>query len=188
MGGLLEYLANPSLWALGVHRHAHRLWARNRRRSAFILAAWARVLTGIDIHPAAAIGRNVRIGHGVGLVIGATAEVGDGCELLQGVTLGRRRGVILADGRRHPKLGRRVEVGANAVLLGPITVGDDAKIGAGAIVLQDVPSGWTAVGNPARLLPPKAERAAEAHRLPRGEGLEGPALAEREHRPTGGSR
>lgn len=171
MTGLLDYLARPAEWALRAHVWSHRLWVRNnRRRSALLVAAWARVLTGVDIHPQATIGRNVQIGHGMGVVIGATAHVGDGCEILQGVTLGRLRDVTLPDGRKHPHLGKRVQVGANAVLLGPITVGDDANIGAGAIVLQDVPAGWTAVGNPARLLPPRAQRGADMRRGPAAQG------------------
>lgn len=91
------------------------------------------------------------------MVIAADAEIGNNCIILHGVTLGVRSGPG-PDGRYAPKLRHRVFVGANAVLLGPITIGDDAKIGAGAVVLQDVPAGWTAVGNPARLLPPQAER------------------------------
>jgi len=118
------------------------------------------VFTGVDIHPAAQIGARFIVGHGVGIVIGEDVRVGDDCIIQQCVTLGQLT-LDAGDkgGRFQPTLGNRVHVGANAVLLGPITIGDDAKIGAGAVVLCDVPAGCTAVGNPARVLPPKGEHA-----------------------------
>jgi len=117
------------------------------------VAAIARIVTGIEIHPQARIGRGLAIMHGVGIVISADAVIGEECCIHQGVTVGgggSTPGV--------PTLGSRVYIGANAVLLGPITIGNDAKVGAGAVVLCDVPAGYTAVGNPARVLPPKAKR------------------------------
>ena len=113
------------------------------------LAHWGRWLTGIEIHPGATIGRRVFIDHGMGIVIGETAEIGDDCTLYHGVTLG---GTSWNKGKRHPTLGRGVVIGAGAKILGPILVGDGAKIGSNAVVVRDVPAGATAVGIPARIL------------------------------------
>ena len=147
-------LVTPAVWALWLYRRSHWLWVRHREWLALAVACFARVLTGIEIHPAALLDRTVAIAHGHGIVIGEGAVVGGDCQILQGVTLGARyfgqEG--LEHGRVHPRLGKHVRVGANAVLLGAITVGDGAIIGAGAIVLQDVPPGAMAVGNPARIL------------------------------------
>jgi serine O-acetyltransferase len=109
----------------------------------------SRFLTGIEIHPGAAIGRRVFIDHGMGVVIGETAEIGDDCTLYHGVTLG---GTTWNKGKRHPSLGRGVVIGAGAKLLGPIAVGDGARIGSNAVVVKDVPAGATAVGIPARVI------------------------------------
>lgn len=143
----------PARWAVWTYRLTHRLWEHRRRFSALFLCRVARVVTGVEIHPAAVVGARFKIGHGQGVVIGNCAVIGDDCSVLHGVTLGARD-----DLDQMPRLGNRVQVGANAVLLGPTTLGDDAKIGAGAVVLCDVPAGWTAVGNPASLLPPKKQR------------------------------
>ena len=113
------------------------------------LAHWGRWLTGIEIHPGATIGRRVFIDHGMGVVIGETAEIGDDCTLYHGVTLG---GTSWKAGKRHPTLGKGVVIGAGAKILGPILVGDGAKIGSNAVVVRDVPPGATAVGIPARIL------------------------------------
>ena len=113
------------------------------------LSHWSRWLTGIEIHPGATIGRRVFIDHGMGVVIGETAEIGDDCTLYHGVTLG---GTSWNAGKRHPTLGREVVVGAGAKILGPILVGDGAKIGSNAVVVRDVPAGATAVGIPARIV------------------------------------
>ncbi|HET8989644.1 MAG TPA: serine O-acetyltransferase [Acidimicrobiales bacterium] len=141
-------LTYPGVHALWAHRVAHTLHPRHPLL-ARVLAAVARVLTGVDIHPAAEIGRRVFIDHAVGVVIGETAVVGDDATLFHGVTLG---GLGRTAGRRHPVVGARVLIGAGATLLGPITVGDDALIGANSVVLADVPAGATAVGSPARVV------------------------------------
>lgn len=144
----------PGAWAVHVYRVAHWLWRHHRPFVAVIVSAFGRVITGVEIHPKADIGRRFSVMHGVGVVISSDARIGDDCVVHQGVTIGggaSREGV--------PTLGNRVVVGANAVLLGPINIGDDAKIGAGAVVLQTVPPRYSAVGNPARILPPKSERA-----------------------------
>ena len=140
----------PGLHAIVLHRAAHALWKRELRWLARFLSQFARWLTGIEIHPGAVIGRGVFIDHGMGVVIGETAEVGDGCTIYQGVTLG---GTTLYKGtKRHPTLGRNVVVSAGAKVLGGFTVGDDAKVGSNAVVIKPVPAGATAVGIPARII------------------------------------
>jgi serine O-acetyltransferase len=140
----------PGLHALAWHRIvSHRLWRWGWRWLARWLAHWGRWLTGIEIHPGARIGRRVFIDHGMGIVIGETAEIHDECTLYHGVTLG---GTSWNQGKRHPTLGRGVVIGAGAKVLGPILVGDGAKIGSNAVVVRDVPAGATAVGVPARIL------------------------------------
>jgi len=150
----------PGLHAVVLHR-----WASWWRKQGFHwLSRWisqcARFLTGIEIHPGATIGRRVFIDHGMGVVVGETAEVGDGCTIYQGVTLG---GTSLAKGaKRHPTLGKDVIVGANSQVLGGFTVGDGARVGSSAVVLKPVPPGATAVGNPARIIQAEADATREA--------------------------
>ena len=144
----LEILTSYSgLHALWMHRLAHRLW----RKGVPLLPRWisqlSRLVTQIEIHPGAQIGRGLFIDHGSGVVIGETTEIGNDVTLYQGVTLG---GTGKETGKRHPTLGDNVVVGAGAKLLGAIKVGDDAKIGAGSVVVQDVPRRSTVVGNPGR--------------------------------------
>jgi serine O-acetyltransferase len=140
----------PGLHAVTWHRWVtHPLWRWNWRWLARWLSHWSRWFTGIEIHPGASIGRRVFIDHGMGVVIGETAEIGDDCTLYHGVTLG---GVKWDRVKRHPTLGRKVVVGAGAKILGPILVGDGAKIGSNAVVVRDVPAGATAVGIPARIV------------------------------------
>ncbi len=140
----------PGLHALVWHRAVPiRLWRSGFRWLARWLAHWGRWLTGIEIHPGASIGRRVFIDHGMGVVIGETAEINDDCTLYHGVTLG---GTSWHAGKRHPTLGKGVVIGAGAKILGPILVGDGAKIGSNAVVVRDVPAGATAVGIPARIL------------------------------------
>jgi serine O-acetyltransferase len=140
----------PGLHAIVLHRAAHWLWKRDLRWLARFLSQFARWMTGIEIHPGAVVGRDVFIDHGMGVVIGETAEVGDGCTIYQGVTLG---GTSLYKGtKRHPTLGKNVVVSAGAKVLGGFTVGDDAKIGSNAVVIKPVPAGATAVGIPARII------------------------------------
>ncbi|MGH8801283.1 MAG: serine O-acetyltransferase EpsC, partial [Casimicrobiaceae bacterium] len=127
----------------------HRLLLKLNIWQASWLAHWSRWLTGIEIHPGAVIGRRVFIDHGMGIVIGETAEIGDDSTLYHGVTLG---GTSWNKGKRHPTLGKAVVIGAGAKVLGPIMVGDGAKIGSNAVVIKDVPPDATAVGIPARLI------------------------------------
>ena len=149
----------PGLHALVLHRWAHRCWRAELRWLGRFISHLGRFFTGIEIHPGATIGQRVFIDHGMGVVIGETAEVGDGCTIYQGVTLG---GTALIKGaKRHPTLGRDVIVGANAQVLGGFTVGDGARVGSGAVVVKPVPAGATAVGNPARILQAEAEAARE---------------------------
>jgi serine O-acetyltransferase len=141
--------------ALLCHRFAHWLW---KKRLPFIpraVSQFARFITGIEIHPGALIGSGMFIDHGMGVVIGETAELGDNVTLFQGVTLG---GTGKQRGKRHPTLGSHVVVGAGAKVLGPITVGDYVKIGANSVVLQDVPDHSTVVGIPGRIVRIKDER------------------------------
>ena len=139
----------PGLHARLFHRLAHYLWQSNLKWLARFVSHIARGLTGIEIHPGATIGRRFFIDHGMGVVIGETAEIGDDVTLYHGVTLG---GTSWKEGKRHPTLGKGVVVGAGAKILGPIHVGDNAKIGSNAVVVKDVPAGATAAGIPARIL------------------------------------
>ena len=140
----------PGFHALVLHRLAHWLWGKGWHWLARWISHWGRFLTGIEIHPGAKIGQRVFIDHGMGVVIGETAEIGDDCTIYQGVTLG---GTSLAKGsKRHPTLGKGVIVGASSQILGGFTVGDGAKIGSSAVVTKPVPAGATAIGNPARII------------------------------------
>ncbi|MBL0419866.1 serine O-acetyltransferase [Ramlibacter sp. AW1] len=140
----------PGLHALVLHRLAHAMWGRGLRWLGRFTSQFSRWLTGIEIHPGATIGNGVFIDHGMGVVIGETAQVGDGCTIYQGVTLG---GTSLSKGaKRHPTLGRNVVVGAGAKVLGAFEVGDGAAIGSNAVVTKPVPAGATAVGIPARII------------------------------------
>lgn len=139
----------PGLHALTFHRLAHWLWRMRFRWMARFLAHVIRWATGIEIHPGATIGRRVFIDHGMGVVIGETAVIGDDCTLYHGVTLG---GTSWSKGKRHPTLLRGVVIGAGAKVLGPITLGEGAKVGSNAVVVRDVPPGATAVGIPARIV------------------------------------
>ncbi|MBN3851611.1 MULTISPECIES: serine O-acetyltransferase [Burkholderiaceae] len=144
----------PGLHALVLHRFAHACWRARRRWLARFVSQMARFMTGIEIHPGATLGRRVFIDHGMGVVIGETAQVGDDCTIYQGVTLG---GTSLTRGaKRHPTLERGVIVGAGAKVLGGFTVGAEAKIGSNAVVTKPVPARGTAVGNPARIIVPAA--------------------------------
>ena len=135
--------------ALAAYRVAHKLHENKHYFGARAISQTARFITGIEIHPGAKIGRGMVIDHGMGVVIGETAEIGDNCTLYQGVTLG---GTGKDVGKRHPTLGNNVMVGAGAKILGPFKVGDNSKIAANAVVLSEVPSDSTAVGIPARIV------------------------------------
>ncbi len=141
--------AYPGVHAVLIHRLTHRLWGWRLFWLARFTSHFARWITGIEIHPGARIGRRVFIDHGMGVVIGETAELGDDVTLYHGVTLG---GTSWKKGKRHPTLGKGVVIGAGAKVLGPILIGDGAKIGSNAVVVKDVPAGATAVGIPARIL------------------------------------
>ena len=147
--GLEVLICYPGIWAQILHRPAHFLYNHNLKLLARIISQLARFFTGIEIHPGAKIGRRLFIDHGMGIVIGETTEIGDDCMLYQGVTLG---GTGKDAGKRHPTLGNRVMVSSGAKVLGPFTVGDDAKIGSGAVVLKEVPAGCTVVGVPGRIV------------------------------------
>ena len=148
----------PGFHALQLHRFSHLLWRARLRWLARLASHITRFLTGIEIHPGATIGRRVFIDHGMGVVIGETAEIGDDCTLYHGVTLG---GVSWNQGKRHPTLGKGVVVGAGAKILGPFLVGDGAKVGSNSVVVKPVPAGATVVGIPARVV----EATADAARL-----------------------
>ncbi len=139
----------PGFHAIVIHRLTHRLWGIGLKWLARFIAHFARWITGIEIHPGATIGRRFFIDHGMGVVIGETAEIGDDCTLYHGVTLG---GTSWNKGKRHPTLMAGVVVGAGAKILGPITIGREARIGSNAVVVKDVPDGATAVGIPARII------------------------------------
>lgn len=148
-GWLDVVLSYPGFHAILLHRFIHVLHAARIPLLPRWLSNVNRFLTGIEIHPGAKIGRGVFIDHGMGVVIGETAEVGDGCTIYQGVTLG---GTSLSHGKRHPTLERNVTVGVNAAVLGAITVGADSKVGGGSVVVKDVPPNSTVVGVPARIV------------------------------------
>ncbi len=142
-------LTYPGLHALWGHRVANALWHRGHYLVARILSAAVRVLTAVDIHPAATIGHRLFIDHAIGVVIGETAEIGDDVIMFHGVTLG---GVSMSRGKRHPTIGNRVLLGAGSVILGPVTVGDDSSVGAQAVVTKDVAPRSVVVGIPARVV------------------------------------
>jgi serine O-acetyltransferase len=140
----------PGLHAIVMHRWAHACWIHGLKWIGRFVSYLARIITGIEIHPGATIGRRVFIDHGFGVVIGETAVVGDDCTIYQGVTLGGT--TLVAGAKRHPTLERGVIVGAGAQVLGAFTVGEYAKVGSNAVVVKPVPAGATAVGNPAHIL------------------------------------
>jgi serine O-acetyltransferase len=139
----------PGVHALILHRLAHFLWSIKLKLIARIFSHLARILTGIEIHPGAQIGRRFFIDHGMGVVIGETAIIGDDCTLYHGVTLG---GTTWKKGKRHPTLKDNVVIGAGAKVLGPITLGNNSKVGSNAVVVTDIPNDSTAVGIPAKII------------------------------------
>lgn len=140
----------PGLHAIWLHRGiSHPLWNNGFKWLARFVSVITRPLTGVEIHPAAKLGRRVFFDHAIGIVVGETAEIGDDCTLYQGVTLG---GISLNEGKRHPTLENGVTVGAGAKILGPFTVGAGAKIGSNSVVVKAVPAGATVVGIPARIV------------------------------------
>ncbi len=156
----------PGLHAIWLHRPAHWFWTHGLKWPGRFVSNLARFFTGIEIHPGAKIGNRVFFDHAMGVVVGETAEIGDGCTIYQGVTLG---GTSLYKGeKRHPTLGRDVVVSAGAKVLGGFLVGDGAKIGSNAVVIKPVPAGATAVGIPARIIPSKEGASADVtHQEPK---------------------
>lgn len=150
-------LTYPGVHALWVYRLTHWLWLHHYKLPARWLASVARTLTGVEIHPAAVLGSSIFIDHATGVVIGETAQVGDDVTIYQGVTLG---GTSLERGKRHPTIGNRVIIGAGAKILGPITIGDDSRIGANAVVVGSVPAHSVVVGIPGRIIARTKSRAA----------------------------
>ncbi len=148
-------LCYPGLWAVWFHRVSHRLWRMHLRLPARILSQVARFFTGVDIHPGAMLGRRLFIDHATGVVIGETAIVGSGVTIYQGVTLG---GTGKGHGKRHPTICDNVFIGNNANVLGNITVGENSRVGAGSVVLTDVPPNSTVVGVPAHIVYRNGER------------------------------
>jgi serine O-acetyltransferase len=148
-------LCYPGLWAVWFHRASNKLWRMGFRLPARILSQFARFLTGVDIHPAATLGRRLFIDHATGVVIGETAIVGDDVTMYQGVTLG---GTGKQHGKRHPTICNNVFIGNNANVLGNITVGENSRVGAGSVVLADVPPNSTVVGVPAHIVYSNGQR------------------------------
>lgn len=164
---VLEVLTTyPGLHAVILHRISHRLWRWRLKWLARFLAMFNRWLTGIEIHPAAVLGRRFFIDHGMGVVIGETAVIGDDCTIYHGVTLG---GTSWGKGKRHPTLGNNVIIGAGAKVLGPIAVGEGARIGSNAVAVRDVPPGSTVVGIPGHVVlkhdGPQRDRQAIAEKI-----------------------
>lgn len=153
-------LAYPGIHALWIHRLAHWLWNRGVPLLPRLISHINRWLTGIEIHPGAKIGKGVFIDHGMGVVIGETTEIGDNVTLYQGVTLG---GTGKEKGKRHPTVGNNVVIAAGAKVLGPITIGDDSKVGAGAVVIRDVPPRCTVVGVPGKVVVREGEPVIDLH-------------------------
>ena len=161
-GGLETALTYPGLHAIATYRLAHALWHRGLRFAARFLSYLGRMATGIDIHPAAQIGPGFFIDHGAGVVIGETAEIGRDVTLYHGVTLG---GVSWSPGKRHPTLGDGVMVGAGAKILGPIRVGNGARVGANSVVVEPVPEEATVIGIPARIVLTERAQSSDPYRV-----------------------
>ncbi|WP_025822274.1 serine O-acetyltransferase [Shewanella marina] len=154
---LLNY---PGMHAIWLHRISHKLWCANWKLLARCLSTFSRWLTGVEIHPGATIGDRFFIDHGMGVVIGETAEIGDDCTLYHGVTLG---GTSWSAGKRHPTLENNVVVGAGAKILGPITMHEGARVGSNSVVVKDVPQNTTVVGIPGRVVERPNEASKEQH-------------------------
>lgn len=157
-----EVLTNyPGLHAIWFHRLSHKLWKANWKLLARTISTFSRWMTGVEIHPGATIGRRFFIDHGMGVVIGGTAEIGDDVTLYQGVTLG---GTSWNAGKRHPTLEDNVVIGAGAQVLGPITIGKNGKVGSNSVVVKDVPDNATAVGIPGKIVNPNGKSAGSESR------------------------
>jgi serine O-acetyltransferase len=150
----------PGLWALFWYRISHRLYKKGFKVLARVLMGIAQIITNIDIHPASKIGKRVFIDHGIGVVVGETAEIGDNVTIYQGVTLG---GVSLSQGKRHPTIRDGVVIGSGAKILGNIEIGENSKIGANSVVVKSVPPDTTAVGVPARIISKGMDKSPLSH-------------------------
>lgn len=148
-------LTYPGVHAVMLHRVAHRLWSARLRLAARLLSWFARLVTNVDIHPGATIGRRFFIDHGAGVVIGETTEIGDDVTLYHGVTLG---GTTWSAGKRHPTIADGVLIGAGAKVLGPVTIGRGARVGANSVVITDVPPAMTVIGIPGKVVKAPGER------------------------------
>ena len=166
-------LCYPGIWSVMLHRPAHWLYTRNAKLPARVLSQIVRWFTGVEIHPGAKIGRRCVIDHGMAVVIGETAEIGDDGTIYQGVTLG---GTGKETGKRHPTIGNRVVISAGAKVLGPFSVGDDSKIGAGSVVLVEIPPGCTVVGKPGKIVKRVGQRTEDMNQI----DLPDPVAAEME--------
>ena len=164
-----EVLTYAGLHAITWHRVAHFLWRHKLKFAARLVSQTNRFMTGIEIHPGATIGKGFFIDHGMGVVIGETAEIGDNCLLYHGVTLG---GVSLEKKKRHPTLGNDVVIGAGAKVLGAIMLGDNVRVGANAVVLKDVPPNSVVVGNPGRVVAQNGVRVGQDAPLTHGRDLD----------------
>ena len=147
--GFEVLLCYPGVWAIIMHRPTHWLYQKNLKLLARIISQWTRFFTGIEIHPGATIGKRCFIDHGMAVVIGETTEIGDDVTIYQAVTLG---GTGKDAGKRHPTIGNRVIISSGAKVLGPFRVGDDVKIGAGSVVLKEIPDNCTVVGIPGTIV------------------------------------
>ena len=156
-------LSYPGMHAIWGHRLTHWLWRRNAKLPARVLAEIIRILTGVEIHPAAVLGDRVFIDHATGVVIGETAEVGDDVTIYHGVTLG---GTSLDGGKRHPTIGNNVTIGAGAKVLGAITIGDNSQIGANSVVIKPVPPNSVVVGVPGQIVDSDHPTRADQFKLP----------------------
>ena len=171
-------LLYPGVGAIMYHRMAHWCFGRNMKFIARGISQWSRFCTGIEIHPAAKIGKRLVIDHGMGVVIGETAEVGDDVLIYQGVTLG---GTGKDVGKRHPTIGNNVLIGTGAKILGPFKVGDNSRIAAGAVVLTEIPPDSTAVGVPARVVRIAGERVNYAAEVDQVKNITDPVMGEIEN-------
>ena len=169
------FLLYNGVHAILLYRLSHWLWRNHLYFLARLLSQFAKWLTGVEIHPAATIGRRLVIDHGTGIVIGATTEIGDDCLIYQGVTLG---GTGIVQGKRHPTLGNNVMVGCGAKVLGAINIGDNSRVAANSVVLRDVPENSTVVGVPGRVVRINGEKTDHVH-TPDPVALELQSLRER---------
>lgn len=169
------FLLYNGVHAIVLYRLSHWLWRHHLYFLARLLSQFAKWLTGVEIHPAATVGRRLVIDHGTGIVIGATTEIGDDCLIYQGVTLG---GTGIVHGKRHPTLGNNVMVGCGAKVLGAINIGDNSRVAANSVVLRDVPENSTVVGVPGRVVRINGEKTDHVH-TPDPVALELQSLRER---------